>query len=143
MASRIEHWITVQGGHLMKQRVIVTEKAPAAVGPYSQAIRTEGFIFTAGQIAINPATGKLIDGDVAAQTDQVLKNLGAVLEAGGSDLSHVVKTTVFLADISQFSAMNEVYSRYFTQNPPARSTVQAAALPLGARVEIEAVAIVP
>ncbi|MFQ6014339.1 MAG: RidA family protein [Anaerolineae bacterium] len=127
----------------MKQRVIVTEKAPAAVGPYSQAIRTEGFIFTAGQIAINPATGKLIDGDVAAQTDQVLKNLGAVLEAGGSDLSHVVKTTVFLADISQFSAMNEVYSRYFTQNPPARSTVQAAALPLGARVEIEAVAIVP
>ncbi|MCD6552513.1 MAG: RidA family protein [Anaerolineae bacterium] len=126
----------------MSREVISTSKAPAAVGPYSQAIRVGNLVFTAGQIAIDPAQGRLIEGDVAAQTRQVLTNLSAVLEAAGSALSQVVKTTVFLQDIGDFAAMNAVYAEFFPEKPPARSAVQVAALPLGALVEIEAVALV-
>ena len=126
----------------MSREVISTSKAPAAVGPYSQAIRVGNLVFTAGQIAIDPAQGRLIEGDVAAQTRQVLTNLLAVLEAAGSALSQVVKTTVFLQDIGDFAAMNTVYAEFFPEKPPARSAVQVAALPLGALVEIEAVALV-
>lgn len=124
----------------MTKRVISTKAAPAAVGPYSQGIRVGPFIYTAGQIALDPATGSLVEGDVTVQTQQVLHNLQAVLEAAGAGLQHVVKTTVFLADIGDFGAMNAVYARFFDEEPPARSAVEVADLPLGARVEIEAVA---
>lgn len=126
----------------MSREVISTPKAPAAVGPYSQAIRVNNLVFTAGQVAIDPEQGKLIEGDIAAQTRQVLTNLSAVLEAAGSSLSQVLKTTVFLKDIHDFAAMNAVYAEFFPEKPPARSAVQVAALPLGALVEIEAVALV-
>ena len=126
----------------MKKKIIHTEKAPAAVGPYSQAVRIGQLVYTAGQIALDPATGQLVEGDVQAQTEQVLQNLQAVLAASGSSLKNVVKTTVFLQDMGDFKAMNEVYGRFFGKNPPARSAVQVAALPLGAQVEIEAVALV-
>ncbi len=126
----------------MSREVISTPNAPAAVGPYSQAIRVGNhLVFTAGQIAIDPRRGRLIEGDVAAQTRQVLTNMAAVLEAAGSSLSHVIKTTVFLQDIRDFAAMNAVYAEFFPAEPPARSAVQVAALPLGALVEIEAVAL--
>ncbi len=124
------------------KEIISTEKAPAAIGPYSQAIRAGEMLFCSGQIPIDPATGEFVSDDVAEQTEQVLKNLSAVLEAGGSDLGKVVKTTVFLADMGDFTAMNEVYGRYFSDNKPARATVQAARLPRDARVEIECVALV-
>jgi 2-iminobutanoate/2-iminopropanoate deaminase len=125
----------------MDTHAIATPKAPPAIGPYSQAKRVGDFLFTAGQVAIDPNTpGKLVPGGIKEQTEQVLKNLSAVLEAGGSHLRDVFKTTVFMADLSEFAAMNEVYARFFTDSPPARSTVQVAALPLGARVEIELVA---
>lgn len=126
----------------MKREVISTDKAPAAVGPYSQAVRVGDFVFAAGQLAIDPAVGKLIEGDVAIQTRQVLTNLSAVLEAAGSSLDRVVKTTVFLKDMGQFKAMNAVYGEFLHSDPPARSTVEVAALPLGALVEIEAIAVV-
>ncbi|TMC60639.1 MAG: RidA family protein [Chloroflexi bacterium] len=126
----------------MDTQVIATAKAPPAIGPYSQAKRVGDFLFTAGQVAIDPNTpGRLVPGGIKEQTEQVLKNLSAVLEAGGSQLQDVLKTTVFMADLSEFAAMNEVYAQFFKHNPPARSTVQVAALPLGARVEIEVVAI--
>ncbi|HID62370.1 MAG TPA: RidA family protein [Anaerolineae bacterium] len=125
----------------MKREIISADKAPAAVGPYSQAVRAGGFVFAAGQVAIDPAAGKLIEGDIAAQTRQVLANLSAVLEAAGSSLDRVVKTTVFLKDMGQFKAMNAVYAQFFPSEPPARSTVEVAALPLGALVEIEAIAV--
>ena len=125
----------------MKREVISTDKAPAAVGPYSQAVRAGDFVFAAGQVAIDPAAGKLIEGDVAAQTRQVLTNLSAVLEAAGSSLDSVVKTTVFLKDMGEFRAMNAVYAEFFPSDPPARSTVEVAALPLGALVEIEVIAV--
>ena len=125
----------------MRQR-IQTENAPAAIGPYSQAIKAGGFVFCSGQVAIDPQTGQFVAGGVAEQTEQVLKNLSAVLEAAGSSLDQVVKTTVFLADMKEFSAMNEVYARFFSEPPPARATVAAAGLPRDARVEIEAVALV-
>lgn len=125
----------------MKQRV-QTDKAPQAIGPYSQAIKTGGFVFASGQIAIVPQTGDLIAGGIAEQTEQVLKNLTAVLEAAGSSLDQVVKTTVFLLDMTEFGAMNEIYGRFFTGEPPARATVQAARLPRDARVEIEVIALV-
>jgi len=121
---------------------IQTENAPAAIGPYSQAIKGGGFVFISGQIPIDPLTGEFVAGGVTEQTDQVLKNLTAVLEAAGSSLGQVVKTTVFLADMKEFSAMNEVYAKFFPAPPPARSTVAAAGLPRDARVEIEAVALV-
>jgi 2-iminobutanoate/2-iminopropanoate deaminase len=124
-------------------QVIATSNAPPAIGPYSQAKRVGDFIFTAGQVAIDPKVpGKLIAGGIKEQTEQVLKNLSGVLEAGGSHLSKVVKTTVFMADLSEFAAMNEIYAQFFTQDAPARSTVQVASLPLGARVEIEAIAVI-
>ncbi len=123
--------------------MVSTEKAPRAIGPYEQGIKFNGFLFTSGQIAIDPATGKLIEGDVSAQTRQVLENLKAVLEAGGSSLDRVVKATVYLTDLSAFSKMNEVYTQYLGQVKPARSTVGVASLPLGASVEIDLVAIAP
>jgi 2-iminobutanoate/2-iminopropanoate deaminase len=121
---------------------VQTEHAPAAIGPYSQAIRAGGFVFVSGQIPIDPQTGEFVSGGVAEQTERVLKNLTAVLEASGSSLEKVVKTTVFLADMKDFGAMNEVYARFFAAEPPARATVAAAGLPRDARVEIEAVALV-
>ncbi|MGB1285704.1 MAG: RidA family protein [Aggregatilineales bacterium] len=126
----------------MAKTVISTDNAPAAVGPYSQGIVANGFLFTAGQIPLVPGTGKVVEGDIQAQTKQSLENLKGVLEAAGTSLENVVKVTVFLADMNDFAAMNEIYSTFFTENPPARSAVQAAKLPLGVDVEIEAVAIV-
>jgi len=120
---------------------VQTENAPAAIGPYSQAIKAGGFIFVSGQIPIDPQTGEFVSGGVAEQTEQVLQNLSAILEASGTRLDQVVKTTVFLADMSDFSAMNEVYGRFFTSKPPARATVAAAGLPRNAKVEIECVAL--
>ena len=125
----------------MRQRV-QTDKAPAAIGPYSQAIKAGGFVFVSGQIPTDPETGEFVTGGITEQTDRVLRNLKAVLEAAGSSLDQVVKTTVFLADMKEFSGMNEVYATYFTEPPPARATVAAAGLPRDARVEIEAVALV-
>jgi 2-iminobutanoate/2-iminopropanoate deaminase len=120
---------------------IQTDHAPAAIGPYSQGISAGDFIFCAGQGGLDPATGKPIEGDVQAQTRRTLDNLKAVLEAAGSDLAHVVKTTCFLADMADFKAMNEVYATYFPGTPPARSTVAVKGLPLGLQVEIEAIAV--
>ena len=125
----------------MKREVIATKKAPGAVGPYSQAIRVGHFVFTAGQLAFDPATGKLVEGGIEKQTRQVLRNISAVLEAAGSSLDKVVKTTVFLANMGDFRAMNEVYSEFFPNEPPARSTVEVG-LALGALVEIDAIAAV-
>jgi len=125
----------------MKQ-VISTEMAPGAIGPYSQAIKTGNMIFCSGQIPIDPATGEFVSQDVTEQTEQVFKNLTAVLKAAGASLDDVVKTTVFLADMGEFAAMNDVYSRHFVDNKPARATVQAAKLPRDARVEIECIAVV-
>jgi 2-iminobutanoate/2-iminopropanoate deaminase len=125
----------------MQRQIISTDKAPAAVGPYSQGVQIGDLVYTAGQIPLDPATGRLGEGDIGAQTRQVLNNLKAIVEAAGSSMSHVVKTTVFLVDMGEFKAMNGVYSEFFPAAPPARSTVQVSALPLGARVEIEAVAI--
>jgi len=126
----------------MKREVIATRKAPAAVGPYSQAIRVGDLVFTAGQLAIDPAIGKLVEGGIEKQTRQVLRNIAAVLEVAGSSLSNVVKTTVFLKDMGDFKAMNGVYAEFFAKEPPARSTVEVANLPLGALVEIDAIAVV-
>ena len=121
---------------------IQTDNAPAAIGPYSQAIKAGGFVFASGQIPTDPQTGQFVPGGIAEQTEQVLKNLSAVLEAAGSSLDRVVKTTVFLADMKEFSSMNEVYKDFFPSPQPARSTVAAAGLPRDARVEIEVVALV-
>ena len=123
-----------------KKTVINTEKAPKAIGPYSQAVAAGGFLFTSGQIALDPATGVLCEGDIAEQTDRALWNLAAVLEKAGCAPEDVVKTTVFLSDMNDFAAMNEVYGKFFKENPPARSAVEVAKLPKGAKVEIEAVA---
>jgi 2-iminobutanoate/2-iminopropanoate deaminase len=117
-----------------------TPHAPAAIGPYSQAIRAGDFLFVSGQIPLDPATGTLVEGDIAAQTHRVLRNLGAILEAAGASFQHVVKTTVYLADIAEFAAMNEVYTTYFPALPPARATIQAARLPRDVRVEIDLIA---
>ena len=124
------------------REIVSTEKAPGAIGPYSQAIKTGGMIFCSGQIPIDPETGEFVSNDIGEQTDQVLKNLSAVLEAGGTNLGNVVKTTVFLSDMSDFAAINEDYGRYFDSNKPARATVQAARLPRHAKVEIECIAVV-
>lgn len=121
--------------------IIQTDRAPQAIGPYSQAIKANGFIFASGQIPLDPATGQLIEGDIRVQTERVLNNAQAVLEAAGSSLNRVVKTTVFLADMNDFAAMNEVYSTFFSATRPARSTVQAARLPRDVKVEIEVVAL--
>jgi 2-iminobutanoate/2-iminopropanoate deaminase len=128
----------------MGKQIITTEKAPAAVGPYSQGQRAGGFVFTAGQLGIVPGTKEFVGPDIESQTRQALENLGAVLQAacpnGCIGYDHIIKTTVFLQDIGEFSRMNGVYAEFFPENPPARSAVQVAALPLGGRVEIEAVA---
>ncbi len=125
----------------MAKQVISTGSAPAAVGAYSQGIIANGFVFTAGQIPLIPGTSNLREGGIEAQTRQVMNNIKAVLEASGSGLGNVVKTTVFLDDISDFAAFNAVYSEYFPQDPPARTTVQAGGLPIGALIEVEAVAL--
>lgn len=125
----------------MTKQIISTEKAPAAVGPYSQAVRAGDLIYTAGQLGIVPGTKDFAGPDIEAQTQQALENLTAVLEAAGSCLQHAMKTTVFLADMGEFARMNAVYATFFPESPPARSAVEVAALPLGGRVEIEAVAL--
>lgn len=127
----------------MNKKVIQTDKAPKAIGPYSQAIRTDAFVYTAGQIGLDPTTMELVPGGVEEQTRQALTNLRHVLEAAGTDLSHVVKTLVFLQDMNDFPKMNAVYAEFFGENPPARSTVAVAGLPKGGLVEIEAVALMP
>ena len=124
----------------MPRTIIATAEAPKAVGPYSQAVATGKLLFCSGQIPLKPATGELLQGDVTDQTTQVLENLGAVLRANRMTFAHVVKTTVFLTDLGDFAAMNDVYALYFPSRQPARSTIQVAALPKGARVEIEAIA---
>jgi len=121
-------------------QIISTPQAPKAIGPYSQAVAHNGIVYLSGQIAFDPATNQIIEGDVAAQTHRVLQNLKAVLEAAGSSLDAVLKTTVFLKDMADFPKMNEVYGQYFAANPPARSTVQAAKLPRDVAVEIDAIA---
>jgi 2-iminobutanoate/2-iminopropanoate deaminase len=126
----------------MPGQVVYTDQAPQPIGPYSQAQRVGELLYTAGQVGLDPASGNLVEGGIEAQTRQVLRNLEAVLAAGGSRLADVVKTTVFMADLGEFNLMNAVYAEYFSGNPPARSTVQVAGLPKGARVEIECVAIV-
>lgn len=123
------------------KEIISTPNAPAAIGPYSQAVRWNGLLFCSGQIPLDPATGELVEGGVTKQTSRVLDNLKAVLEASGSSLGQVLKTTVFMKDLSEFAAMNEVYSHYFGENPPARATVEASRLPRDVRVEIECVAV--
>ncbi|MGI5854631.1 MAG: RidA family protein [Bacillota bacterium] len=123
-------------------QTIHTHQAPAAIGPYSQAIRTGNLIFCSGQLPINPQTGQLLTGSIAEQTDQVMQNIRAILTAAGASLRDVVKTTIFLADMNDFAAVNETYGKYFQVDPPARSTVQVARLPKDARVEIEVVAAV-
>jgi len=125
-----------------KREIVSTKKAPAAVGPYSQGVRVGDFVFTAGQVPLDPETGQLVEGGTGEQTRQVMQNLGQVLEAAGSSLANVVKTTIFVTDIGDFAMVNHVYGSFFAADPPARSTVQVAALPLGAKVEIEAVAMV-
>jgi 2-iminobutanoate/2-iminopropanoate deaminase len=122
---------------------ITTDQAPSPIGPYSQAILVDGkFLYTAGQVAIDPTSGQVVDGDIKAQTRQVLKNLDAILKAGGASLTSVFKTTVFLKDMNEFAAMNEVYAEFFAESKPARSTVEVARLPRDVKVEIEAVALV-
>jgi 2-iminobutanoate/2-iminopropanoate deaminase len=123
------------------RQVISTPSAPKAIGPYSQAIRAAGLLYLSGQVPLDPATGQMVEGDIAKQTERVLDNLKAVLEAAGSSLERAVKTTVYLKDMNDFPAMNEVYKRYFQDDPPARSTIEAARLPRDARIEMDLVAL--
>jgi len=124
----------------MPGEIISTDKAPGAIGPYSQAIKLGNLVFTAGQIPLDPATGQLVEGDITAQTERALQNLVAILEEAGSSIDRVVKTTCFLTDLGNFAAFNEVYAKFMGANRPARSTIQVAALPAGAMVEVEAIA---
>ena len=124
----------------MSKEAISTSRAPAAIGPYSQAIRAGNLIFVSGQIPLDPSTGQLVVGDIAAQTEQVIKNLAAILEAAGSNLARVLKTTVYLRDLAEFGQMNDVYGKFFGERPPARATVQVSRLPRDAAVEIDLVA---
>jgi 2-iminobutanoate/2-iminopropanoate deaminase len=126
---------------LTVKQTVATKSAPGAIGPYSQAVVAGGFVFTSGQIPIDPQTGEFVAGGISEQTEQVFRNLTEVLKAAGCGLEDVVKTTVFLADMNDFAAMNEAYGRYFKSDPPARSTVQAARLPRDARVEIDVIAV--
>lgn len=123
------------------RQAVAAPNAAKPIGPYSPAIRAGNLLFLSGQVAFDPATGALIEGDIAAQTDQVMRNIGALLNAAGTDFAHVVRTTVFLADMNEFAKMNEVYGRYVVDPPPARSTVQVARLPRDARVEIDVIAV--
>jgi 2-iminobutanoate/2-iminopropanoate deaminase len=124
----------------MKREVIRSGKAPKAIGPYEQALKVDGWVFTSGQIALDPTTGDMVEGGIAAQTRQVLENLRGVLEAAGTTLSRVVKTTVYMTNLTDFQKMNEIYAEYFPQDKPARSTVGVASLPRGAMIEIDVVA---
>ncbi|GJL78362.1 MAG: reactive intermediate/imine deaminase [Nitrospinaceae bacterium] len=125
----------------MEKKTINTDKAPAAIGPYEQAILVNGFLFTSGQIALEPGSGKFLQGEIEEETELTIKNLQAILEAAGLSLKSVIKTTVYLADLNHFARMNAVYEKFFTQSKPARACVQVAALPKGAKVEIDAVAV--
>jgi len=125
----------------MTKKIITSTKAPAAIGPYSVAVSTGSLVYTAGQLGVDPTSGNLVEGGIEAQTRQALENLKTILEAAGTSIDNVVKTTVFLKDISEFTKMNVVYGEFFTKNPPARSAIQVAALPKGGAVEIEAVAV--
>ena len=122
--------------------IVITDRGPKPIGPYSQAVKSGGFIFVSGQVALDPKTGEFAAGDIRQQTERTLNNIKAILEAAGANLHHVVKTTVFLKDLAEFTSMNEVYGRYFSSAPPARSTVQVARLPKDALVEIEVIAAV-
>ena len=124
------------------RKAVSAPNAAKPIGPYSPAIRAGNLLFISGQVAFDPATGALVDGDISAQTDQVMRNIGSLLEAGGTDFGHVVRTTVYLADMGEFTKMNDVYARYMVDPPPARSTVQVARLPRDARVEIDVIAVV-
>jgi 2-iminobutanoate/2-iminopropanoate deaminase len=121
--------------------IVTTDRGPKPIGPYSQAIKANGFLFASGQVALDPKTNELVTGDIRQQTERVMENIKGILEAAGSNLQHAVKTTVFLKDLNDFPAMNEVYARYFTTAPPARSTVQVTRLPKDALVEIEVIAL--
>jgi 2-iminobutanoate/2-iminopropanoate deaminase len=123
------------------KKIISTDRAPKAIGPYSQAVISNGFAFLSGQIPLDPATNQLIEGDITAQTERVFENIKGLLEACGSSLGQVVKTTVFIKDMGEFAKMNEVYARYFPENPPSRSTIEAARLPRDVRIEIECIAL--
>jgi 2-iminobutanoate/2-iminopropanoate deaminase len=125
----------------MAKQVFVSKKAPQAIGPYSQAVAAGNLVFTSGQIPLDPSTQQMVQGDIRAQTERVMENLAAVLDAAGCGFSDVVKATIFVADLADFAGVNEVYGKRFTSEPPARSTVQVAALPRGARVEIELIAV--
>jgi 2-iminobutanoate/2-iminopropanoate deaminase len=131
---------TLRHEETMSHQIVRSDDAPAPIGPYSQAIRSGKTLFCSGQIALDPASGTLIDGDVSAQAEQVMKNLGAVLSAAGYGYADVVKTTIFLVDMNDFAAVNDVYGRYFEASKPARTTIAVAGLPRGARVEIDAIA---
>lgn len=120
--------------------IVLTDRGPKPIGPYSQAIRANGFLYVSGQVALDPKTGEMLGGDISKQTEKTLENVKGILEAAGSNMHHVVKTTVFLKDMNEFAAMNEVYARYFSSAPPARSTVQVARLPKDALVEIDVIA---
>ena len=124
----------------MTKRTIQTEQAPAAIGPYSQAIRIGDFLYTSGQIALDPESGIFLSGEIEEETEQTLKNISAILQAGGVNFENVIKTTVYLSDLNDFTRMNQVYEKYFSKNKPARACVQVAALPKGAKIEIEAIA---
>lgn len=126
----------------MKKVIISTEEAPSAIGPYSQAVKAGHFLFVSGQLPINPETGDLVSGSIKEKTGMVIENIKVILEKAGTDLDSVVKTTIFLTDMSDFSAVNSIYTRYFGNSPPARSTMQVAALPKGAEIEMEVVALV-
>jgi len=125
-----------------RREAVSTESAPKAIGPYSQAVRAGGLLFVSGQVPLDPATGQIVSGDIAAQTHQVFRNIGEILAAGGASFDHVVRTTVFLADMNDFAAMNDVYGTYFAAPAPARATVQVSRLPRDARIEIDVIAYV-
>ena len=125
----------------MKKRVIQTDQAPAAIGPYSQAVRVGDFLYTSGQIALDPQSGEFLSGEIEQETERTIENISAILTADGLSLDNVIKTTVYLTDLSHFARMNHIYEKYFSGNKPARACVQVAALPKGAKVEIEAIAI--
>ena len=127
----------------MIKRIIQTEQAPAAIGPYSQAIRIGDFLYTSGQIALDPESGMFLSGEIEEETEQTLKNISAILQAGGVNFENVIKTTVYLSDLNDFTRMNQVYEKYFSKNKPARACVQVAALPKGAKIEIDAIASCP
>ena len=124
----------------MSKRIIQTELAPAAIGPYSQGIRIGGFLYTSGQIALDPKSGKFLSGEIKEETEKTLKNISAILQADGLELENVIKTTVYLSDLNDFVQMNQIYEKYFSKNKPARACVQVAALPKGAKIEIDAIA---